>query len=84
MTASSRTVLITKPAATANVEGPLGVRSIDARASDALNLAALTNAPVLVSFQVADDAHRWQEGEVAEARLLRSLGRVRTRPLRAR
>ena len=58
-------------AATVDVEGPLGVRSVDARASDALNLAALTNAPVFVSSQVADDADRRQEGEATEARLLR-------------
>jgi bifunctional DNase/RNase len=58
-------------AATVDVEGPLGARSVDARASDALNLAALTGAPVFVSSQVADDADRRQEGEGPEARLLR-------------
>jgi bifunctional DNase/RNase len=36
-------------AATVEVEGPLGSQSVDARASDALNLAAITSAPVLVS-----------------------------------
>jgi bifunctional DNase/RNase len=47
------------------------VRSVDARASDALNLAAITGAPVFVSSQVADDSGQRQEGDFAEARLLR-------------
>jgi bifunctional DNase/RNase len=58
-------------AATVVVEGALGVRSVDARASDALNLAAITGAPVFVSSQVADDSDQRQEGDFAEARLLR-------------
>ena len=58
-------------AATVEVEGALGVRSVGTRASDALNLAAITGAPVLVSSQVADDSDRRQEGDLAEARLLR-------------
>ena len=58
-------------AATVDVEGAPGVRSVDARASDALNLAAITGAPVFVSSQVADDSARRQEGDSAEARLLR-------------
>ena len=58
-------------AATVDVDGPRGAQSIDARASDALNLAAITRAPVFVSSQVADDAHQRQDGESAEARLLR-------------
>jgi bifunctional DNase/RNase len=58
-------------AATVDVDGPRGVQSIDARASDALNLAAITRALVFVSSEVADDAHQRQEGESAEARLLR-------------
>lgn len=57
-------------AATVDVEGALGVQSVDARASDALNLAAITGAPVFVSSQVADDSDRRQEGDSAEARLL--------------
>jgi bifunctional DNase/RNase len=57
--------------ATVDVDGPRGERSIDARASDALNLAAITRAPVFISSQVADDARQRQEGESAEARLLR-------------
>jgi uncharacterized protein len=58
-------------AATVDVEGALGVRSVDARASDALNLAAITGAPVFVSSQVADGSDRRQEGDSAEAQLLR-------------
>ncbi len=42
-------------AATVEVEGPLGAQSVDARASDALNLAALTRAPVFVSAEVMDE-----------------------------
>jgi bifunctional DNase/RNase len=42
-------------AATAVVQGPLGTRSVDARASDALNLAALADAPVYVSPAVLAD-----------------------------
>jgi bifunctional DNase/RNase len=58
-------------AATVEVEGPLGVQSVDARASDALNLAALTSAPVVVSAQVLDDSDKRQGEDSAEARLLR-------------
>jgi bifunctional DNase/RNase len=35
--------------ATVEVEGPPGVRPVDARPSDALNLAALVGAPILVA-----------------------------------
>ena len=58
-------------AATVEVEGTRGVQSVDARASDALNLATLTSAPVFVSAQVMDDSDRRQEQDSAEARLLR-------------
>jgi bifunctional DNase/RNase len=58
-------------AATVVAEGALGVRSVDTRPSDALNLAAITGAPVFVSSQVADDSDQRQEGDFAEARLLR-------------
>jgi bifunctional DNase/RNase len=58
-------------AATVDVEGALGVQPVDARASDALNLAAITGAPVFVSSQVADDSDRRRDGDSAEARLLR-------------
>jgi Bifunctional nuclease domain len=59
------------PAASVEVEGPLGVQSVDARASDALNLATLISAPVFVSAEVMDDSVRRQEEDSAEARLLR-------------
>jgi bifunctional DNase/RNase len=58
-------------AATVEVEGPLGMQSVDARSSDALNLAAITDAPVFVSPEVLDDCDRRQEDDSAEARLLR-------------
>jgi bifunctional DNase/RNase len=55
----------------ATVEGPLGAQLVDARPSDALNLGAITTAPIFVSPQVVDDGERQQEDESAEARLLR-------------
>jgi hypothetical protein len=58
-------------AATVEVEGPLGMRSVDARPSDALNLAAITDTPVFVSPDVLDDCYRRQEGDSAEAKVLR-------------
>lgn len=58
-------------AATVEVEGPLGAQLVDARPSDALNLGAITTAPIFVSPQVVDDGERQQEDESAEARLLR-------------
>jgi bifunctional DNase/RNase len=58
-------------AATVEVEGPLGQQSVDARASDALNLAAITDTPVFVSPQVLDDCDARQADDSAEAQLLR-------------
>jgi bifunctional DNase/RNase len=58
-------------AATVEVEGPLGMRSVDARSSEALNLAAITDTPVFVSPEVLDDCCRRQEDDSAEARILR-------------
>jgi bifunctional DNase/RNase len=58
-------------AATVEVEGPLGVRLVDARPSDALNLGAITAAPIFASPQVVDDGERRQEDDSAEASLLR-------------
>ncbi len=57
--------------ATVEVEGPLGALSVDARPSDALNLAAITDARVFVGPELADDFERLQEDDSAEARLLR-------------
>lgn len=58
-------------AATVEVAGPLGTESVDARASDALNLVAITGGPIFVSPQVVADSERRQEGDSAEAGLLR-------------
>jgi uncharacterized protein len=58
-------------AATVEVEGPQGAVLVDARCSDALNLAVLTQAPVLAAPQVLADCLGRQDGESAEAALLR-------------
>jgi uncharacterized protein len=58
-------------AATVEAEGPHGVELVDARSSDALNLAVLTGAPVLVALEVLEDSDRRQEGDSAEAVLMR-------------
>jgi bifunctional DNase/RNase len=58
-------------AATVEVEGPHGVELVDARSSDALNLAALTAAPILAALEVLEDYDRRREGDSAEAVLLR-------------
>ena len=57
-------------AATVEVEGPRGVGLVDARSSDALNLAVLMQAPVLVSSEMLADCIGRQEGDSAEAVLL--------------
>jgi len=44
--------------ATVELEGPLGIQFVDARSSDALNLGAITTAPIFVSPEVADDCQR--------------------------
>jgi bifunctional DNase/RNase len=58
-------------AAAVEVEGPLGAQFLDARPSDALNLAAITDAQVFVSPELVDDFERLQDDGSAEARLLR-------------
>jgi bifunctional DNase/RNase len=58
-------------AATVEVEGPQGVELVDARSSDALNLAVLTAAPILAALEVLEDSDRRQEGDSAEAVLTR-------------
>ncbi|MBV9095943.1 MAG: bifunctional nuclease family protein [Streptosporangiaceae bacterium] len=58
-------------AATVEVEGPFGVGLVDARSSDALNLAALVGAAVFTAPEVLDDCERRQQGDSAEAALLR-------------
>jgi bifunctional DNase/RNase len=73
--------------ATVEVEGPLGRRSVAARPSDALNLAALVDAPifaapevlreaearraVLTAAEVLGDAEARRAGDSAKAALLR-------------
>ena len=42
-----------------------------ARSSDALNLAAITSAPVFASLHVVDDGDRRQQDDSPGARLLR-------------
>ena len=58
-------------AATVEVEGLQGVELVDARSSDALNLAVLTAAPILAALEVLEDSDRRQEGDSAEAVLMR-------------
>jgi hypothetical protein len=58
-------------AATVEVEGPQGVALVDARSSDALNLAVLTQAPVFVAPEMLADCIGRQEGNSAEAALFR-------------
>jgi uncharacterized protein len=57
-------------AATVEVDGPQGVALVDARSSDALNLAVLTDAPVFVAPEMLADCTGRQEGDSAEAALL--------------
>jgi uncharacterized protein len=60
--------------ATVEVEGPLGVESVDARPSDALNLVALMQAPIFVAPEVLQEAEARRQGTSAEvARLRRAL-----------
>jgi bifunctional DNase/RNase len=56
---------------TVEVEGASGVESVDARPSDALNLAALVPAPIFVAPEVIADAETRLEGDSSEAILLR-------------
>jgi uncharacterized protein len=58
-------------AATVEVDGPRGVALVDARSSDALNLAVVTQAQVFVSSEMLADCIGRQEAESAEATLLR-------------
>jgi bifunctional DNase/RNase len=58
-------------AATVEVEGPLGMQSIDARPSDALNLAALVDAPIFAAPEVLQEAEATRAGDSAGAVLLR-------------
>ena len=53
--------------ATVELDGPLGTARIDARASDALNLAALAGAPVFAAPQMLADCEAWLAGDSAES-----------------
>jgi bifunctional DNase/RNase len=53
------------------MEGPSGAGSVDAKPSDALNLAALVQAPIFVAAEVLADAADRMEGDGAEAVNLR-------------
>lgn len=59
-------------AATVAVEGPAGVeRGVDARSSDALNLAVLLDAPIYVAPEMLDDCARRLAGDSPEADMAR-------------
>jgi hypothetical protein len=58
-------------AAMAEVEGPLGTRLIDARASDALNLAVALGAAVFASAAMLDDFDQRQDEDLTGPDLLR-------------
>jgi len=58
-------------AATVEIAGPHGTASVDARSSDALNLAARAHAPVAAAPAVLADAAERRSGDGAEAALLR-------------
>lgn len=58
-------------AATVKVEGPQRTALVDARASDALNLAVLTDAPVFAAPDVLAYGIGRQAGDSAEATLMR-------------
>jgi bifunctional DNase/RNase len=57
--------------ATVEVEGPQGVGLVDARSSDALNIAVLTRAPVFVAPEMLADCVGRQQADSAEAALFR-------------
>jgi bifunctional DNase/RNase len=57
--------------ATVEVDGPPGVRLVDARPSDALNLAALVQAPIFAAPGVLHEAEARRAGDSPEAARLR-------------
>jgi bifunctional DNase/RNase len=57
--------------ATVEVEGPPGVQLVDARPSDALDLATLVQAPIFAAPEVLQDAEARRAGDSAEAVLVR-------------
>jgi bifunctional DNase/RNase len=56
---------------TVEVEGPPGVQPVDARPSDALNLAVLVQAPIFVAPQVLQEAEAELQGDSPTAARLR-------------
>jgi len=58
-------------AATVQLEGPTGTGLVDARSSDALNLAALADATVFAAPGVLDENEHRRAGDKAPAALLR-------------
>jgi bifunctional DNase/RNase len=54
-------------AATVEVDGPVGTAHIDARMSDALNLAVVLGAPVFADQQILADCDAWLAGDSAAA-----------------
>lgn len=64
-------------AATVEVEGPNGAELVDARSSDALNLAALTAAPIFAALEVLEASDRNTEGDSPEAELMRRASAAR-------
>ena len=60
--------------ATVEVDGPPGVQAVDARPSDALNLAVLVQAPIFVAPEVLQEAEAGRTGDSpGAARLRRAL-----------
>jgi uncharacterized protein len=58
-------------AATVEVEGPPGMQSVDARPSDALNLASLAQAPIFAAPGVLQEAEAIRVGDSPTAARLR-------------
>jgi uncharacterized protein len=58
-------------AATVEVEGPPGMQSVDARPSDALNLASLVQAPIFAAPGVLQEAETIRAGDSPTAARLR-------------
>jgi bifunctional DNase/RNase len=57
--------------ATVDVEGPDGMRSVDARPSDVLNLALLVDAPIFAAPEVLVEAEARGAGDSAGVARLR-------------
>jgi bifunctional DNase/RNase len=57
--------------ATVEVDGPSGVQPVDARPSDALNLAVLVQAPIFVALEVLQEAEARGAGDSPGAARLR-------------